>query len=112
MYLSRVGQYVCMSIADTFGVKASCLLMMAVLISWLLGLFWTPWNSEGANTSEDCTVGKVPVRHLPWLVCVCMCACMYVCDSARTKMREDFMWQQIKVLPQRNPSFHVVSKNL
>lgn len=80
---------VCASVstADTVGVKASCLLVMALLISWLLGLFWTPWSSEGANTSEGFTVSKAPVRHLAWQVCVCVHV-QYVCVTVSVQKQE------------------------
>lgn len=89
MWLLIVGHFVCsvcVQIAVTVDVKASCLLMTALLISWLLRLFWTPWKSEGANTSEDFTVGEVSGRHLAWPACVCVHE--HVCGRAKPKMKE------------------------
>ena len=73
------------SAADTVGVEASCLLMMAPLISWLLGLFWL-WTLKGRALKRISQLAKVLVRllafagmHMCVLVCVCVCVCVSVC---------------------------------
>lgn len=55
--------WMCVSMPDTAGGKASCLLMVVLLISWWLKPFW---NFEGPNASRDPAVGEISV-------CVCVC---------------------------------------